>query len=161
MTHDSAMTNFYMNMFERLRDAAPIPLVSNHDFLWWINFALKWQLVHLLVWSYAGHRNLSGINTEYLKVHYAPFYCTEDFQLWSMNNLDKRIKNTWKSYKWVCKDVIYDYTKDAEYRDNKTKYGSRFFLLLHQVPFKTIDDTFHFSMSPLLRDYHEPENDFL
>ncbi len=161
MTKDDAMTHFYMDTFERLRDAAPMPITTNHDFLWWINFCLKFQLVHFFVWSYAGPRNLHLVNRAYLKDHYAPFYCTEEFQLWSMNNLDKRIKDTWSSYKWICKDVIYQYTKDADYRDNKLKVGSRVFMLMHQIPFKTIDDEFNFGRSPLLLPYHEPHNDFL
>lgn len=161
MTGDSAMTNFHMDIFERLRGAAPMPITTNHDFLWWINFCLKWQLVHFFIWGYAGPRNIARLNMDYLKTNYAPFYCTEEFQLWSMNNLDKRVKDTWRSYKWVTKDLIYDYTKDADYRDNKLKVGSRFFLLLHQVPYKLIDDSLKFHMSALLTPFHQPKNDFL
>ena len=161
ITKDAAMADFYMNIFERLKGAAPISISTNHDFLWWINFCLKWQLVHFFVWSYAGPRAVGHINDAYLKERYAPFYSTEQFQLWSMNNLDKRIKDTWKSYKWVCKDVIYEYTKDADYRDNKTKFGSRFHLLINQFPYQTIDEHYGFHRSPLLAPYHEPKNDFL
>lgn len=161
MTKDPDMTNFYLDIFERLKGAAPMTLTTNHDILWWINFCLKWQLVHLFVWIFASDRNVVNMNRDMLSTYYMPFYATDDFQLWSMNNLDKRIKDTWKSYKWVCKDIIYDYTKDAEYRDHKTKFGSRYFLLLNQIPFKKISSSFNFSRNPMLREYHEQKNDFL
>jgi len=49
---------------------------------------------------------------------------TEEFQLWSMNNPDSKIKDTMTSYKWPAKDYIFDYTKDSNYRDTKLKVGS-------------------------------------
>ena len=38
-----------------------------------------------------------------------------------MNNPDKKMKDTWNTYKWVCKDIIYEYDKNVEYRDTKNK----------------------------------------
>ena len=40
------------------------------------------------------------------------FFDSTEFQLWSMNNPDKKIKDTLDSYKWIAKDYIYDYTND-------------------------------------------------
>ncbi len=161
MTQDAAMTNLFMDTFERLRNAAPIDIATNHDFFWWINFCLKWQLVNMFVLTYASPRNAPHITNEYRQTHYAPFYNTEEFQVWSMNNLDKRIKDTWESYKWVCKDVIYDFTKDADYRDHKTKRGSRYFLLKNQFSFSHIDENMRFLKQDELAEFSQPDNDFL
>ncbi|KKW25006.1 MAG: hypothetical protein UY70_C0008G0038 [Candidatus Kaiserbacteria bacterium GW2011_GWB1_52_6] len=164
LTGDGAITNFYIDMFEKLAAVAPIPLITNHDRLWWINFCLKWQLVHMFILSYAGPRNIKKITPEYFGTHYAPFFATEEFQLWSMNNLDKRIKGTWKSYKWIVKDFIYEYTKDAEYRDNKIKHASRYFLLLYQRPYTQITEDMGaegFKRDHSLAAYHDPVNDFI
>ena len=46
-TGDAAVANWYVDMFEKLATVSPIPVVSNHDFAWWINFSLKWQTVHM------------------------------------------------------------------------------------------------------------------
>lgn len=161
LTQNPAMTSHILDIFERLRDAAPIEIRTHHDFFWWVNFTLKWQLVHTFVLTYMGPRGIANMSSEYMKEHYSPFYATDEFQLWSMNNLDKRIKDTWASYKWVCKDIIYEYTKDAYYRDNKKKHGSRFFMLLNQTPYTLIDENLQFSRSRDLAPYHNPVNDFL
>jgi hypothetical protein len=164
LTKDENMTNFYLDMFEKLAAAAPIPLTTNHDHLWWINFATKWQFVQMCTLPYIRPRNAVKFTPEYFRNNYAVFYGTEDFQLWSMNNLDRKIKNTWKSYKWLCKDIIYDYTKDAEYRDNKIKRGSRGLLLVYQMPFMQITEKMGeggFNRDVSLAGHHSPINDFI
>ena len=159
--HDEQATNAYLDHFERLKAAAPIPIVTNFDYLWWINFAVKWQSVFMRMLSYATAHGVSQIDTEYPGTKYDHFYGTEDFQLWSMNNMDKKIKDQWKTYKWVCKDIIYEYTKDAEYRDNKIKRGSLHSILLQQDTYNFIDDSLKFWYELDLEEYYVAENDFI
>ena len=123
-TGDPKMTNFYLDLFDRLMNAAPIPIPSYFHYFWWLLFTLEWQGVYMRVLPFTTERNTKNISPHYFENNVAPFYGTEDFQLWSMNNLDKRIKNTWDTFKWPCKDIIYDYTKDVHYRDNKLKKAS-------------------------------------
>lgn len=153
------ITNLYIDIFEKLKDAAPVPITTHYEYLWWINFSLKWQSVHMRMLAYTSKRNKSNIHRDYLTSNYAPFFCTDDFQLWSMNNFDKKIKGTWTSYKWVCKDIIYDYTNDAEYRDTKSKIGSLYFLLLQQGQYNFIDSSFAFYDHIDTEDYYNAEND--
>jgi hypothetical protein len=158
---DPAVTNFYLDLFERLKDAAPVPVSTHFDFLWWINFSLKWQSVFMRMLSYAAPRNVAAIDREYIASRYVHFYGTEDFQLWSMNNMDKKIKDKWNTYKWPCKDIIYDYTGDAEYRDNKIKRGSLYFLLLQQDSYNFIDESMKFYKTLDPAEYYNPDNDFI
>lgn len=159
--NNADITNFCLDLLERLKAGAPIDIATNFDYLWWINFSLKWQSVFMRILSYTSSRNISAVNTTYVGRNYDQFYGTEDFQLWSMNNLDKRIKDDWKTYKWVCKDIIYDYTKDADYRDNKIKRGSLYFLISQQSSYNFIDESMKFSHSLDPREYHNPKNDFI
>lgn len=158
---DDESTNFYLDMFERLKKAAPVDIVTNHDYLWWINFSLKWQSVFLRILHYATPRNVSNIDLAYINTYYNHFYNTEDFQLWSMNNPDKKIKDTWNTYKWLCKDIIYDYTGDADYRDNKIKHGSLYFLLAQQDSYDFIDESMKFWKELNPQEYYNPNNDFI
>lgn len=160
-TNNAGITNFCLDLFERLKAAAPINIATNFDYLWWINFSLKWQSVFMRILSYTSSRNTPAIDIEYVNRNYVQFYGTDDFQLWSMNNLDKRIKDSWKTYKWVCKDIIYKYTKDADYRDNKIKRGSLYFLLLQQSSYNFIDESMKFSNSLNPQEYYNPQNDFI
>lgn len=151
---------FYLDLFERVRAAAPVEIVTNFQYLWWLNFSLKWQSVYTRMLVRVRPRNSAKITPEYLRTRYVQFYSTDEFQLWSMNNLDKRIKDTWKSYKFTAKDAIYEYTKDADYRDNKTKRGSLFNLLVQQDVFNFMDDSCHFFQELDPKEYILIENDF-
>ncbi len=158
---DMTVAYFYVNLFERIRDAAPISIETNMDFLWWTNFAIKWQSCFYYILLFTPPRNAHNITQEYLDKRFISFYNTDNFQLWSMNNLDKRIKDTWKSYKWVCKDIIYDYTKDAEYRDHKIKKGSLLPLIGYNPAFHFIDEHMRFSRDVAPGEYIMPLNDFI
>lgn len=159
--NDADLTNYWLDMFERLRGAAVVPVTTNAEFIWWISFALKWHAVFFRMLSYASDRNAPNISRVYVATRYFHFYNTDDFQLWSMLNPDKKIKDTWRSYKWPCKDIIYDYTKDADYRDNKTKRGSQFFLFKHMESHNFIDDSFHLHRTLDVEQYYNPDNDFV
>jgi hypothetical protein len=158
--NDAARTNLYLDLFERLKGASPVDIHSNYLFLWWINFSMKWQSVFMRMLAYTAERNASKLNLEYLKTNYSHFYNTDEFQLWSMNNLDKRIKDEWRTYKWPCKDIIYDYTKDAVYRDTKVKVGSLYFLLTERESFNFMDDEARLYKELDREAYYESSNDF-
>ena len=157
---DRVMAEFTLDLFERIRDAAPIPIISNMDMLWWANFALKWQACFHFILLFTPTQNASRVTQAYLDERFISFYNTDEFQLWAMNNLDKRIKDTWKSYKWVLKDIIYDYTNDAEYRAHKTKKGSLLPLIGYAPPHRFIDEHMHFHTALPQEDFLQSENDF-
>jgi hypothetical protein len=50
---DAQATVFFVDLFERLIKAAPIPIVSNFDVFWWINFTMKWQDAYMRTLSFA------------------------------------------------------------------------------------------------------------
>jgi len=143
---------FFSELFSRFLETAPIALKTNFDMLWWINFALKWQCVNMrkLIFS------TTPIARDHLQIFYQPFFGTEEFQLWSMNNQDQRIRRDWRSYKWPAKDVIYGFTKDADYRDRKTKEKS-LGVIMRDRPYHVFLDenyTFHQKL-----DWYQPVND--
>lgn len=156
------INSFYVDIFERLAKAAPVAILTNFHFLWWINFSLKWQNVFIRQLVFVTERNIEKINSTYIKEgYYDTFFNTNDFQLWSLNNLDKRIKNTWNSYKWICKDIIFDFTKDSEYRDNKTKIGSLANLMVGASSYNFVEDSFTFHKCLPVEEYYNKDNDFI
>jgi len=144
---------FLSGLFGRLVETAPLPLKTNFDLLWWINFALKWQTVYMrsLIFS------KGKLSPQHIATYYHPFFNTTEFQLWSMNNPDKRITNHWRTYKWPAKKLIYDFTKDADYRDNKIKRRSLQSLVAGNPYHKFLDETFVFREQ---MDWYQPQNDF-
>lgn len=153
--------HYGVDVFEYLASKAPIPITTNFEFLWWINFNLKWQSVYLRTLSFVADRNVGNLTPDYVSTRYLPFFTTEAFQLWSMNNPDKRIKADWASYKWVCKDIIFDYAKDESYKRNKVKRGSLFFIILRKTAWNYMDSSFALHRNVNLMDFHTPKNDYL
>lgn len=91
---------------------APFPIKTTHDFFWWLNFSQKWQHV-----KYRFYENKDWCLEAKYGSHILHFYDSVDFQRWSLNNHDLKIKNTWKSYKHVAKKFIADFTLDQRQHD--------------------------------------------
>eukprot|EP01025_Chloroclados_australasicus_P031623 TRINITY_DN3196_c0_g1_i7.p1 TRINITY_DN3196_c0_g1~~TRINITY_DN3196_c0_g1_i7.p1 ORF type:complete len:581 (+),score=35.99 TRINITY_DN3196_c0_g1_i7:85-1743(+) len=101
----------------------PIPIVNMFDYLWWINFSMKWQQVKLLILWKLG---IASERSRLKRGNIYEFYCTEDFQQWSFHNHELKFpdKNIWSTYKWPLKQFIFDYVQDQSYLKHKTKEKS-------------------------------------
>jgi len=162
MRGDVEAAQFYVAMFEKLGHNAPIDLKTNFDVFWWVNFALKWQTVYCRMLAFTAKQNEKLITKSYLKNYYAPFYMTNPFQLWSMNaDTEGRIKNGWRSYKWQAKELIYNFTKDEKYRDNKLKRGSLQYLVKNQPRTAFIDANLRFHNRFEVAKHYREDNDFI
>jgi len=158
---NAEMAAFYVELFERLKEIAPVPIKTNYEVLWWNNFAVKWQTVYARMLSFTARRNADKLSPKYLKDYYQPFFNTEAFQLWSMNNLDSRIRDGWRSYKWPAKEVIYEYTKDMDYLNTKIKRGSLQSLITKHAQFNFMDDRFKFHDQLGPEVFYQEQNDFV
>ncbi len=107
-----------VEMLEPQLAHAPYRLGSLYDLLWWINFSMKWQNVSM--------RLLAGLDRPAadLETGIFHFFKSTAFQNWSASNPNKKIKNSWKSYKYVAKEYIYEFHQDEEYLKNKEKEQS-------------------------------------
>ncbi len=158
---DPENNEFLLTLFEQLGKNAPVPIETNYQLFWWINFAMKWHTVYFRQIVFTARRNAHRINKEYFEQYFFTFFNTEEFQLWSMNNPDKKMKDTWNTYKWVAKELIYEYTKDADYRDNKLKVGSLGSILRYSTAFNFIDDTYQLVHNIPPEEFYAPDNSFV
>lgn len=124
--------NYWFDVLDVLARSAPCEIKTVFQFFWWLNFAMKWQCVYFRMLLRADRELRDGINQDYVDSYFHHFFSTDDFQRWAMTNPHLKIKNTWQSYKFHAKDLIYDYTKDADYRDHKIKYPSLYKLFLQK-----------------------------
>lgn len=102
--------------FRQLIERCPFDLTTVYDWFWWLNFTTRWQPTVYRIYSYT-----DITVTQNKLIH---FFNTEQFQSWSLHNHDLKIKNNWKSYKWLMKDMIHEFDHDSDYRDNKVKFPS-------------------------------------
>jgi hypothetical protein len=97
---------------------SPVPLRSVFDAFWWINFGLKWQIVGLRLAVF----RVRDVRPVFQALRH--YFTDPTFQLWSWANHDKKIKDTWESYKMPLKEYIFRFTADDNYRRTKTKVPS-------------------------------------
>jgi hypothetical protein len=114
-------TENYVRLLNEVAHKCPVELDTMAKYLWWINLTIKWQCVYFRILSLVSPRQRPYVVPE---ENYFMFFSTKEFQLWSMNNSDKLIKDDIKSYKYICKDYIYEYNRDEEYWKEKMKVGS-------------------------------------
>lgn len=98
-------------IFEELAPMAgdcPLPIRTAHDFFWWFNFSQKWQHVKFRFLGFATWDPRARYGSEI--VH---FFDSNDFQKWSLDNHDLKIRESWQSYKFIAKEFIYAFTKDS------------------------------------------------
>jgi asparagine synthetase B (glutamine-hydrolysing) len=132
--------NDIYEQFLMLSESCPFKITTVNDWFWWLNFTMKWQAVIYRIYS---HTDLS--KTKGRLVH---FFNTDNFQRWSLENPDLKIKNDWKSYKWIMKDIIYEFDHDQDYRDNKVKFPS----LPSMLRFKNVTDYISDDISEVLKN---------
>ncbi len=158
MTQEQA--DIWFELLDESCKNSPVVVYTIFDFLWWLNFNFKWQAVFFRMLMRCHSENQSEIDQTFVDTYYHHFYGEEYFQLWSMNNHDKKIKEEWKTYKHLAKDLIYDFTKDAYYRDNKTKSPSlyKLFTLRRTPKALTTDYDFIYDLEP--EKLYIPNNSF-
>ncbi len=99
-------------------DAAPAPIVSLFDALWWLNFSLKWQDVSLRMVGLSGGLARSRFGA------LRHFFRTDAFQRWSMVTTPGRPVPSWTEYKTPAKDYIRAFSGDERYFRQKIKEDS-------------------------------------
>jgi hypothetical protein len=138
MPHEQAVRLYFL--LEKVAKASPVGIDTVYKWFWWMNMTLKWQNVYVRLASFTLPENRATLKFEH---NYTAFYSDPEFQLWSMNNSNKLIGDTMSSYKYLCKQIIFDFTKDAVYNE-KAKIGSLMKILLQKPSAVMIDDTMSF-----------------
>lgn len=107
-------------MLYRLVAASPVAIESNHDFLWWLNFAMKWQAVKYRMSMHAP----TAEQAVAMAANVINFFDTEDYQRWALYTQEQKVGDIWSSYKMPAKKLIYDIWPDKSYLAHKTKWPS-------------------------------------
>lgn len=99
-------------------EAAPVPIDTLFDALWWLNFILKWQSVSLRIAVMASSRHRQIWN------QIRHFFRGNDFQIWAMRRSQTRTIREWTDYKYPAKEYVYRHTGDENYLWYKQKEDS-------------------------------------
>lgn len=107
-------------MLYDLVNASPVPIDSNHDFLWWLNYTMKWQAVKYRMSMHAPTAEQAGA----MAGQVINFFDTEEFQRWALYTREPKLGDTWASYKLPAKKLINDIWPNQNYLVHKTKWPS-------------------------------------
>lgn len=159
MSEDNAKLWYYI--LDKHIKSAPIKIETVFQFFWWLNFIFKWQSVFFRILLRVSPGSRDSINQEFISNYFHHFFSADYFQVWSMKNPHLKIKNSWDSYKFIAKEVIYKYTQDINYLHNKVKIGSLYKLFLQKdTPIGlTSDYKYLYDITP--GDFYMAKNDFV
>ena len=142
--NDPHVTNIFVDAVIDSARTYGVTLEKNADWFWWFNFCFKWQTVYFRILSLIMPKFQSNINPEFMQTYVHHFFNTTDFQLWSISNPQNRILKRWKDYKHQAKLEIYQFDKNQDYYENKTKRGSLVLVFQQRVLTEAIDSNFNF-----------------
>jgi hypothetical protein len=150
---------WYSLMAEQIQATQRCEIKSVKDFFWWYNFCYKWQNVYFRIPARSILR--TPLTQDILDNYYFQFFMTDDFQRWSMLNPDKKVEDTWTSYKFHAKEFIYEFTKDEEYFKYKTKIPSLINIFRKRTSANGIDENYQVVDNIDPEDYYNPNNSFV
>lgn len=155
-----ASADHWFDILDAHARSAPCEVRTVFEFLWWLNFCFKWQSVFFRILLRVDKNLRGNIDQTFIDDHFHHFFSTDYFQKWSMLNPDLKIRDSWDSYKFHAKDVIYGFNGDAEYRDNKVKRGSlaRLFQQKDTPMALTTDYQYLYALDP--EEFYDPDNHF-
>lgn len=155
---EKASRVWFSLMDEQIRATNLCEIKTIKEFFWWYNFCYKWQNVYLRIPARA--TTSSVMTPEFLNQYYFQFFMTDDFQRWSMLNSDKKIDQTWTSYKKAAKEFILSYTNDEEYFMYKTKVPSLVNLFRGKLAPEGFDSNYNIIYNLNPEDYYVADNHF-
>jgi hypothetical protein len=160
MSSDDA--NFWYDLIDNhIKCHAPCEVKTNFHFFWWYNFCFKWQNVYFRMLNVIPENQHSIINENFLRNNYHHFFNSASFQKWSMLNHHLKIGDSWNDYKLEAKNVIYDYTKNIEYKKHKIKMNSLYRLWSQRRLVLGITDDYKMLYDVNPADFYQRDNDFV
>ena len=110
-----------LKFLEKQIEQAPVKITTLYDYIWWLNYSMKWQYVTFRILSRIIEKREIPYEIEENMFH---FFQSYEFQRWALRESRFKIKKEWQSYKYIAKEFINRYFEDREYLQNKTKEQS-------------------------------------
>ena len=128
----------FIARYEQTLPFCPFPIKTSFDWIWWFNFTNKWQHVKYRLLAHNGWEKPAET---FKKVKH--FYDTPAWQRWSFDNHDKKIADTYQSYKLAAKEYIVGATGFTDYI-KKPKVGSLYQIWYSSKFYEAIDTSFNY-----------------
>lgn len=123
LPNDTTVGELWYEKFEKNIKTSSVPVISLHDYYWWLLFNLKWLSCAMRIPIYLNDRMDCKKVIEDWAINW---FRTESYQKWSMvnNNNGEKIQFTATTYKMAARRYIHDLDKNDWYFFFKQKIGS-------------------------------------
>lgn len=111
----------FIDVYGETTKACPFPIVTAFDWVWWYGFTNKWQHAK---YKFLGYKPWVNPQESYKNVIH--FFDTPLWQRWSLDNHDKKIKDTMNTYKFIIKNFVAEETGYDSYFKKKKRPSLRF-----------------------------------
>jgi hypothetical protein len=123
MTDDTQAAKVcFENVIEPLMEISPIDLGNKLSPFWWTWFCIYWQPRYFTLLKTILKGKISTITDSYLEMNWLMFFNSDSMQRWAMENQTKFLSSG--NEKMIFKKIIYDFTNDEIYLQNKQKFSS-------------------------------------
>lgn len=120
---ESTVGKLWYEKFEKNIKTSKVPIISLHDYYWWVLFNLKWVSCAIRI-SVFYNDQMDCKST--IKDWALNWYTSDEYQKWSMvnNNNGEKIEYSATTYKMAARKYIHDVDKNDWYFFFKQKLGS-------------------------------------
>ena len=142
VTGSKEFATWYYDLIKENVESVDVPIETYFDFMWWAGFNYDWAYQTFCQWFYL--QRLPNFSHQEFSKKYLPWFCSNEYQLWSMKNVGAWSKHgtTLASFKQDAKKYCYDYTHDYWNYLYRTKVSSkgRPIKVDNSFPFAITDD---------------------
>ncbi len=128
----------FIARYEQTLSYCPFPLKTSFDWIWWFNITNKWQHVKYRLLAHNGWEKPAE---SFKKIKH--FYDTPTWQRWSFDNHDKKIADTYQTYKLAAKEYIVGVTGFTDYI-KKPKIGSLYQIWYSSKFYEAVDTSYNY-----------------
>lgn len=95
-------------LMQKIVDTSPIVVDTIHKYFWWLNFCLMWNV---------SYTRFMAFKESIPEKTYFPFFATDEFQNWSINNIDNRFLDKTPAKTYLNLDYLNDVCKQKRNKD--------------------------------------------
>jgi hypothetical protein len=101
--------NSIIDLMNEITQKCPVTIDTIHKYFWWLNFCLMWN---------ASYTRFMSFKESIPEKTYFPFFATDDFQNWSINNIDTSFIHKLPAKEYLSHTYVKDICKQKRNKDD-------------------------------------------
>ena len=149
---------FWTKNMSKLMDKCPCPEKNIWVFAWWYGFCCKWINIKNRIFMFNNTTTEMYKVPDQAKTNIIPFFDSDKFQLWSMNNKEPKNLGNYDSFKWTAKKYVSSIIGDEYLLKVKRSSLDKVVVLRNRT--QAIDSDFTLYNNIDFETFYTADNDF-